>query len=339
MANEYFVNSADLTSVADAIRTKGETTKQIVFPDGFVTAIMAIQSGGVYPQLIVTAPEDSTITAVNGEETVTGVIGAEGTLTLDLPAFGMWMVTAALDGQEASASIRIEQEYPVSLTYLTEFAIDGVAGESVTINDGETTLSTVTLGDDGTGTIVLSNVKGKAIVFTSDISTFTKTITVGAESKIDISMYPDGALYWHGKEFEEKTGGWVSYTWTSTWYTGTGTVTKNDSSIKLSSGSMKLIGVRTDVKTLFAPESTKTLYVNVLSSSTLPTSNLRIDTGLVPEKTTAPYNSSAAVTMQFATKGKVPLDVSSVEGEYYIAFSACSNSGTSTLEFDEVWVE
>lgn len=46
MANEYFVNSADLTSVADAIRAKGETTDLLVFPAGFVTAVEAITSGG-----------------------------------------------------------------------------------------------------------------------------------------------------------------------------------------------------------------------------------------------------------------------------------------------------
>lgn len=45
MANEYFVNSADLTSVAYAIRSKGETTGQLVFPGGFVTAIHDISTG------------------------------------------------------------------------------------------------------------------------------------------------------------------------------------------------------------------------------------------------------------------------------------------------------
>lgn len=45
MANEYLVNSADLTSVANAIRTKGETSAQLVFPSGFVSAIENIKSG------------------------------------------------------------------------------------------------------------------------------------------------------------------------------------------------------------------------------------------------------------------------------------------------------
>lgn len=46
MSNEYAVNQADLTSVANAIREKGETTQQLVFPSGFVTAIESIKGGG-----------------------------------------------------------------------------------------------------------------------------------------------------------------------------------------------------------------------------------------------------------------------------------------------------
>ena len=43
---EYLTNTTDLTKVASAIREKGGTTAQLVYPDGFVTAIQAIQTGG-----------------------------------------------------------------------------------------------------------------------------------------------------------------------------------------------------------------------------------------------------------------------------------------------------
>lgn len=46
MANEYLVNSADLTAIADAIREKGGTADELVFPAGFINAVEAIQSGG-----------------------------------------------------------------------------------------------------------------------------------------------------------------------------------------------------------------------------------------------------------------------------------------------------
>lgn len=45
MANVYKVMHSDMVSVADAIRLKGETTEQLVFPGGFVTAINDIRTG------------------------------------------------------------------------------------------------------------------------------------------------------------------------------------------------------------------------------------------------------------------------------------------------------
>lgn len=44
---EYLTNTADLTAVADAIRAKGGTAAQLVYPAGFVSAIQAIENGAV----------------------------------------------------------------------------------------------------------------------------------------------------------------------------------------------------------------------------------------------------------------------------------------------------
>ena len=46
MATEYLTNDTDLKAVADAIRTKAGSTAQLSFPDGFVTAVNGIQTGG-----------------------------------------------------------------------------------------------------------------------------------------------------------------------------------------------------------------------------------------------------------------------------------------------------
>ena len=43
---EYLTNTTDLTKVASAIRAKGGTSDPLVYPDGFVTAIQDIQTGG-----------------------------------------------------------------------------------------------------------------------------------------------------------------------------------------------------------------------------------------------------------------------------------------------------
>ena len=45
--------NADLTAIADAIRTKGGTSAQLAFPDGFVSAVQAIK-GAPDLQIVVT---------------------------------------------------------------------------------------------------------------------------------------------------------------------------------------------------------------------------------------------------------------------------------------------
>lgn len=56
MALDKLVDSsqldADLTSVANAIRTKGGTSGQLAFPAGFVSAVQAIETGGAAPTLV-----------------------------------------------------------------------------------------------------------------------------------------------------------------------------------------------------------------------------------------------------------------------------------------------
>ena len=42
---EYLTNDVDLTAIANAIRTKGGTSAQLEYPDGFVTAIENLSTG------------------------------------------------------------------------------------------------------------------------------------------------------------------------------------------------------------------------------------------------------------------------------------------------------
>lgn len=47
--SNYLVDGADLTSIADAIRIKGGASGQLQFPQGFVDAVEAIETGGGLP--------------------------------------------------------------------------------------------------------------------------------------------------------------------------------------------------------------------------------------------------------------------------------------------------
>ena len=103
---EYLTNTADLTAVADAIRAKGGTAAQLVYPSGFVSAIQAIQTG-VTPQLIVTTSAGAAVTATKGSKTVSGTAGADGTCTLELSEAGEWSVTSSLNGNSNTQTVLI----------------------------------------------------------------------------------------------------------------------------------------------------------------------------------------------------------------------------------------
>ena len=96
VGTEYLTNTADLTAVANAIREKGGTSEQLACPDGFVSAIQAIQTQtGVPLQIAVTTNAGATVTATKGSKTVSGTADTSGHCTLTVDEAGTWTVTAA----------------------------------------------------------------------------------------------------------------------------------------------------------------------------------------------------------------------------------------------------
>ena len=91
---EYLTNTADLTAVANAIREKGGTSEQLSCPDGFVSAIQAIQTG-VPLQIAVATNAGATVTATKGSKTVSGTADTSGHCTLTVDEAGTWTVTVA----------------------------------------------------------------------------------------------------------------------------------------------------------------------------------------------------------------------------------------------------
>ena len=101
---EYLTNTADLTAVADAIRAKGGTSAQLVYPAGFVSAIQAIQTGAPL-QIVVTTSAGATVTATKGSKTVSGTADASGNCTLIVDEVGTWTVTAATASTTKTADV------------------------------------------------------------------------------------------------------------------------------------------------------------------------------------------------------------------------------------------
>ena len=149
---EYLTNTNDLTLVADAIREKGGTTELLTYPDEFVIAIQAIQTG---PELkiIATVTSGATVTATKGSLSVSGT-SVNGTCTLTVPEAGTWSVKATLDGQiSGTKSVSFVDIYDVELTFFSAtITVTVDSGASVTLKKGGATIDTKT----STGTVVFT---------------------------------------------------------------------------------------------------------------------------------------------------------------------------------------
>ena len=166
---EYLTNTTDLTKVASAIREKGGTSDPLVYPDGFVTAIQAIQTGTEL-QIIVSVTSGATVTATKGSKVVSGT-SVNGTCTLTVPEAGTWSVTATLNGQTSDTkSVTFTDRYTTSLTFFS-------ATITVTVDSG----ATVALKKDGV-TVQTKTSTGTVVFTVTETGTYTVEATKSGQT-------------------------------------------------------------------------------------------------------------------------------------------------------------
>lgn len=103
---EYKVSGGDLTNVADAIRTKGGTSASLSFPDGFVSAVAAIPTGGGSTLITKTITANGTYSAQDDD--------ADGysSVTVNVPAPSVPFVTGKFTGQASEKGSAITVNIP-----------------------------------------------------------------------------------------------------------------------------------------------------------------------------------------------------------------------------------
>lgn len=173
---ELLTNTTDLTKVASAIREKGGTSDLLVYPDGFVTAIQAIQTGTEL-KIIVSVTSGATVTATKGSLSVSGT-AVNGTCTLTVPEPGTWSVKATLSGQTSDTkNVSVVDSYAVALTFFSAtITVNVDSGASVTLKKGGTTIATKT--SNGTAVFTVTETGAYTVTATKNGQTTSGSVNV-----------------------------------------------------------------------------------------------------------------------------------------------------------------
>ena len=180
MAYDKVVDSASLdsklTQVADAIRTKGNTSADLQFPSGFISAIQAIQTGTEL-KIVVSVASGATVTATKGSKVVSGT-AVNGTCTLTVPEAGTWSVKATHNGQTSDTkSVTFTDHYTTSLLFFSAtITVTVESGASVTLKKGGTTIATKT--SNGTAVFTVTETGAYTVTATKNGQTTSGSVNV-----------------------------------------------------------------------------------------------------------------------------------------------------------------
>ena len=206
---EYLTNTTDLTSVANAIRTKGGTTELLTYPDEFVTAIQAIQTGTEL-QIIVTVTSGATVTATKGSLSVSGT-SVNGTCTLIVPEAGTWSVSATLGGQTSNTkNVSVVDSYEVALNFFANNFADNDWSDIIAACHSGSVPSTWVVGNSKTMTINGTSYQVDIIGKNHD------TYTAGGKAPLTFQLHDCYADKKAMNSSSTSSGGWTSCVMRST---------------------------------------------------------------------------------------------------------------------------
>ena len=189
---EYLTNTTDLTKVASAIREKGGTSDPLVYPDGFVTAIGNIQTGGTTPG----APGDITFYDYDGTIVTSWTLAELATKTA-LPDYPSHEGLICQGWNWSLADLKTtNRKMNVGVMYITD---DGKTRIYIRLEEGRTSPM---LGVCPNGTVTVDWGDGT----TPDTLTGTSTSTVqwtpnhayAAAGEYVIKLTVDGTMSFYG---------------------------------------------------------------------------------------------------------------------------------------------
>lgn len=121
MAEYVIASKSDMTSIADAIRTKGNTASTLSFPSGMIGAIEALDGGSATPSL-----QAKTVAPSTSAKTVTPDSGYDGLSQVTVSAI-------QTETKSVTPSTSAQTVTPDSGKYLSKVTVGAIETEAITI--------------------------------------------------------------------------------------------------------------------------------------------------------------------------------------------------------------
>lgn len=116
-AAQDVIDAGKLSKAAQAAKTAEMTQPVGIDANGQLFVPPGGGGGGMLPQVIITAPATTIVTAVMGSDTVSVTVGAGDTATLEIPKYGEWTLTAVYDGEDVAKVLNVDTVKQYELTF------------------------------------------------------------------------------------------------------------------------------------------------------------------------------------------------------------------------------
>ena len=220
---DYKVSGTDLTSVANAIRTKGGTSASLSFPDGFVTAIGNIETGGgstlitksitangTYSASSDNADGYSSVTVAVPSKLVTGTFtgttaGAAMDVTIPYSGTGYPVMITAYPSvgayKSGSTFYTTVQQYAIDTYTMVKADISTTPGYSNSTNDKGTVVTSYK-SSASDNTAINCNRSANESVYRNNNATAGYAYAVRFKSATTMSVFIAGTSYGFMKDVE-----------------------------------------------------------------------------------------------------------------------------------------
>ena len=287
--------------------------------------------GGSGATLVVSSPVNVSVTVSKDDKSYTKNSGSFGSTTFKGLATGTWTVTISGNGQTATKTIGITADYAITITFFSAtINVTYPARSTCTATDGTTTLTAP--DTSGTWVCVVPNAGTWIVSCTDGTQTASQTVSITAEGQtksVDLAY----TLY----IFKAGEGAKVEY------YAGHGS--KANIAVGTNKITTSYSGDTGEVESCFRTKDKynlsnyATLYLDLKNSKSL-SDNYRLGVYI---STTAftwedinrdPSISCKGYPEVTSTRKTYTLDVSNMQGEYYVGFG-----GAAGAEIYNFWLE